>query len=211
MGKSSLTCSIVGCEARHHAKGYCLKHYRHHAASTSTMQKIRQRTREWNYAHRAAKGAVPLTDPKRMMCKAYASMRWLMPKREVLSEEERRSKRISYKREAKKRRKARDPVFRWWAHAKRRHAKLLKGTHLTPSQALGCTRDELRQHIEAQFVDGMSWDDRQGWHIDHVIPTAAITSANVDAKIVCHYTNLRPMWAEDNRAKGDAYSDCEMH
>ena len=34
-----------------------------------------------------------------------------------------------------------------------------------------CTIEELRQHIEAQFTEGMSWNNYGKWHIDHIIPT----------------------------------------
>jgi len=35
---------------------------------------------------------------------------------------------------------------------------------------LGCSWQELKLHIESQFVDGMSWENRSAWHIDHIIP-----------------------------------------
>ena len=41
--------------------------------------------------------------------------------------------------------------------------------------AVGCTKDELIQHIEAQFEPGMTWDNWSfdGWHIDHKIPLSS--------------------------------------
>ena len=66
---------------------------------------------------------------------------------------------------------------------------------------LGCTWPELLMHIESLFCDGMSWDNRHLWHIDHVIPLDAAESAEHLADL-CHYTNLQPLWAKDNLSKG---------
>lgn len=67
---------------------------------------------------------------------------------------------------------------------------------------LGCTSQEFYCHIESQFLDGMSWDNRRLWHIDHIIP---ISSAKTEEDIIKlnHYTNLRPLWAIDNIRKSN--------
>ena len=38
-------------------------------------------------------------------------------------------------------------------------------------------------------------------HIDHIIP---LSSAKTEEEVyeLCHYTNLQPLWAEDNLKKG---------
>lgn len=65
---------------------------------------------------------------------------------------------------------------------------------------LGCSWPEFAAHIERQFLPGMSWENRSKWHIDHIVPMAtAVTEADVLA--LNHFTNLRPLWAEDNLAK----------
>ena len=66
---------------------------------------------------------------------------------------------------------------------------------------LGCTYQEFFTHIESQFVNGMSWDNRSKWEIDHIIPLA---TAKTEEEILRlnHYTNLRPLWTSDNRKKG---------
>jgi hypothetical protein len=80
-----------------------------------------------------------------------------------------------------------------------------KKSHKT-EQILGCTFEELKQHIESQWVDGMSWGNwtQDGWHIDHIIPLA---SAKTETEIykLNHYTNLQPLWALDNQSKGAKY------
>lgn len=67
---------------------------------------------------------------------------------------------------------------------------------------LGCTSQEFYEHIESQFLEGMSWGNRKLWHIDHIIP---ISSAKTEEDVVKlnHYTNLRPLWAIDNIRKSN--------
>ena len=69
------------------------------------------------------------------------------------------------------------------------------------SAILGCDWAMFKQHFESLFVDGMSWDNRHLWHVDHIIPLA---SASTEQELIalCHYTNLQPLWAEDNMSKG---------
>lgn len=62
---------------------------------------------------------------------------------------------------------------------------------------------EFAGHIERQFVSGMTWDNREKWHIDHIIPLAS-ASTKQDVYELFHMTNLRPMWAEENIRKKDS-------
>jgi hypothetical protein len=68
---------------------------------------------------------------------------------------------------------------------------------------LGADKNTIFKHIEAQFTDGMTWENhaRNGWHIDHKIP---LCSAKTEEEIIklLHYTNLQPLWATDNHKKG---------
>jgi hypothetical protein len=67
---------------------------------------------------------------------------------------------------------------------------------------VGCTPDFLKEYLEKQFKDGMSWENKNEWHIDHVIPLSSATSEEELYKL-CHYTNLQPLWAEENIKKGN--------
>jgi hypothetical protein len=76
----------------------------------------------------------------------------------------------------------------------------------TTKRLIGCTTKELRNHLEAQFIDDMSWDNYgyYGWHIDHIIPCACFDLSDPEQQRQCfHYTNLQPLWAEDNLRKSD--------
>lgn len=69
---------------------------------------------------------------------------------------------------------------------------------------LGCSIGELKKYLEKQFQPGMSWNNHgTKWHIDHIIPLCTIKNVNdiKQIKKVCHYTNLRPLWAKDNLRK----------
>jgi len=75
-----------------------------------------------------------------------------------------------------------------------------KNTHF--SEYIGCTKKELINHIESQFVEGMNWNNRELWHIDHIIPLSSAKTKEELYKL-CHYTNLQPLWASDNIKKGN--------
>jgi hypothetical protein len=67
---------------------------------------------------------------------------------------------------------------------------------------LGCDYETFASHLESQFKDGMSWDNRGEWEIDHIIPVAS-AKAEDDVFRLNHYTNLQPLWSTENRQKSD--------
>lgn len=75
---------------------------------------------------------------------------------------------------------------------------------LTTMNLIGCTIEELKTHLENKFTDGMSWDNygKYGWHIDHIKPCASFDLTKEEEQKKCfHYSNLQPLWAEDNYKK----------
>jgi len=75
-------------------------------------------------------------------------------------------------------------------------------------ELLGCDWETVRHHIESQFTEGMSWENHGigGWHIDHIKPCASFDLSDPEEQKKCfHYTNLQPLWAEDNISKSDTY------
>ena len=69
------------------------------------------------------------------------------------------------------------------------------------SDIIGCSWEQLKDHIESQFVGGMAWENRNLWHIDHIVPLSSAKTIEELEKL-CHYTNLQPLWASDNMSKG---------
>jgi len=75
-------------------------------------------------------------------------------------------------------------------------------------ELIGCDKETLFQHIEKQFVNGMNWENRSDWSVDHIIPVNFfyklfdINDINVQ-KIAFHYSNLQPLFKSDNIKKSD--------
>lgn len=70
---------------------------------------------------------------------------------------------------------------------------------------IGCTGEELKLHLEAQFLPLMDWSNYgpKGWHIDHIRPCASFDLSDPAQQKECfHYTNLQPLWSEENTSKG---------
>jgi len=110
--------------------------------------------------------------------------------------------------EGAKLRKKEDPSFRIKCNLRSRLSVVLKGSKKssTTEKLLGCSYEYARQHIESQFTEGMTWDNYglHGWHIDHIMPCASFDLSDPEQQRECfHYTNLQPLWAEDNLKKSD--------
>lgn len=72
---------------------------------------------------------------------------------------------------------------------------------------LGCSVQELMKYIESKFSSGMSWKNygKRGWHIDHIKPLSGFDLTKSDQlKQACHYTNLQPLWWQENLSKGSS-------
>lgn len=66
---------------------------------------------------------------------------------------------------------------------------------------------ELKQHLERQFDNKMSWDNYgQYWHIDHIIPQSKLLYINMEEdnfQKCWALTNLRPLEAIENIKKSN--------
>ena len=107
--------------------------------------------------------------------------------------------------EYQKNRRKNDSTFKLIHNIRNRVRDFLKSKNITKNNKtfdiVGCSPEFLKEHIEKQFTDGMSWDLMgEHIHIDHIIP---LSSANTEDEVykLCHYTNLQPLWAEDNLKK----------
>ena len=70
-------------------------------------------------------------------------------------------------------------------------------------EIVGCSPEFLKEYIEKQFTEGMNWDlFGSHIHIDHIIPLS-FAKTEEEAYKLCHYTNLQPLWAEDNLKKSN--------
>jgi hypothetical protein len=67
---------------------------------------------------------------------------------------------------------------------------------------LGIDFLEFKNHLQSQFTDGMNWENKNEWEIDHIIPISIAKNEEQIIKLN-HHLNLRPLWAKDNRKKSN--------
>ncbi|PYL06527.1 MAG: hypothetical protein DME33_13420 [Verrucomicrobia bacterium] len=97
-----------------------------------------------------------------------------------------------------------DPGFKLLLNLRGRIRAALKGAGKSRQtmQLIGCSIAELKAHLESLFMPGMSWSNYGEWHVDHVIPCCAFDLRSADDQRRCfHFTNLQPLWADDNFKK----------
>jgi len=98
-----------------------------------------------------------------------------------------------------------DPTYKLVTNLRTRIYLALKNDYKskTSKQLLGCTIAYLKQHLASQFTKGMDWDNYGKWHVDHIKPCALFDLSKPSEQLKCfHYTNLQPLWADDNLKKG---------
>lgn len=117
-----------------------------------------------------------------------------------------KDKRSAYQNSYIRQRRKSDPLYKLKHNLRSRTSLAFKNKGYSKNtktqEMLGVDWEVSKTHIERQFKKGMSWDNYGDWHIDHIIPLA---SANTEKRLkeLCHYTNLQPLWAEDNLSKKD--------
>lgn len=75
---------------------------------------------------------------------------------------------------------------------------------------VGYSLEELMEHLENLFTDGMSWGNYGEWHIDHKVPRSwfAYESYEDPEFLACWcLANLKPMWGAENISKGNRWAD----
>ena len=98
-----------------------------------------------------------------------------------------------------------DPIYKITKYQRNRMRFVLKGKSKCKStiELLGCSAEECWNHLEQQFKPGMTRDNYGLWHVDHITPCASFDLNDSEQQKICfHYTNLQPLWAEDNMKKG---------
>lgn len=103
-----------------------------------------------------------------------------------------------------------DPAFNLAIKVRRRIHMALRAAHIGKSSStriidlLGCSYRDLRVYIEAQFVDGMTWEGLfdGSIHLDHRAPCSVFNLLDEQEQHRCfHWSNLQPLWAKDNLSK----------
>jgi hypothetical protein len=101
-----------------------------------------------------------------------------------------------------------DPVYKITVYMRSRVKSYLTIKNITKKnktfELVGISPIELKEYLEKKFTQDMSWDNYgfYGWHIDHIIPLSSVKTEEEIYKL-CHYSNLQPLWAEDNLKKSN--------
>jgi len=84
-----------------------------------------------------------------------------------------------------------------------------KGGHW--EDVVGYSIEDLMEHLESHFSDGMTWDNygRNGCHVDHIVPVSWFNFSSVqdsDFRRCWSLENLQPAWKHDNHVKGNRFA-----
>jgi hypothetical protein len=78
------------------------------------------------------------------------------------------------------------------------------------AEILGCSIEQFKAHLEAQFANGMTLDNHGAlWHVDHMIPISWARTEQ-ECLVLNHYSNFQPLLAAENIAKGNRLSACGL-
>lgn len=99
-----------------------------------------------------------------------------------------------------------NPSFKIAANLRKRLSFLLRYRLNKKSEQtldlLGCKFEDFLLHLSNKFKEGMSFDNYGKWHIDHIIPCYNFDLSLREEREKCfHYTNLQPLWAQENLSK----------
>lgn len=69
---------------------------------------------------------------------------------------------------------------------------------------LGISISEFKIYFQSLFTKGMSWDNYDQWHIDHIKACSKFDLTDPKQQRECfHYKNLQPLWEADNLKKSN--------
>lgn len=109
-----------------------------------------------------------------------------------LSKEGNRENRREYNREYQKRHREENPYYRIYC----------KCVWSLKSKIKSKGNNDLKEHIESLFEDGMNWDNYGTyWEIDHIISATKMAKAGYDINEINKLSNLRPLKIKDNRER----------
>lgn len=114
------------------------------------------------------------------------------------------------KRVYEKTRKANDPIYKLINNFRTAIYQVLKENNVQKNghyfEILKYSPYELINHLEKQFVDGMTWDNYGLWHVDHIKPISSFSINEIGdeefMKCWC-LDNLQPLWGIDNIKKSN--------
>ena len=104
-----------------------------------------------------------------------------------------KERKLEMSRKWKARNAVRIGLLRWAGNCKHRVVK--KNAALSAAgvwDLIGCDVAELQAHLEMMFRDGISWENRSEWQIDHIRPLCEFDLNKEARAYEClHYTNIQ--------------------
>ena len=99
-----------------------------------------------------------------------------------------------------------DPLERMKKNIRDRIREYLTGDNKSKRtfDIIGLDKQKFKSYIENNFTEGMSWENYGKWHLDHIKPLC-LSENEEDLIKLNHYTNLQPLWSEDNIKKNRKY------
>jgi hypothetical protein len=114
------------------------------------------------------------------------------------------------KRNYEKIRKSNDPLYKLINNFRTAIYQVLKENNVQKNgryfEILNYSPDELINHLETQFTDGMTWENYGKWHVDHIRPISSFNINQIrDEEFMKCWSleNLQPLWGEDNIRKSN--------
>jgi hypothetical protein len=140
---------------------------------------------------------------------------WSEKNREHLREyhakwrEENREPLNEYKRIYEKTKKDSDPSYRLASYTRTAIYTCLKERNINKYNntfdLLPYTLEQLINHLEGKFQEGMTWNNYGQWHLDHIKPMSSFVFKNPEDKEFQEcwsLGNLQPLWGQENLSKG---------
>ena len=83
------------------------------------------------------------------------------------------------------------------------------GKRADTEELLGCSLEQVKDWLESQFTEDMTWDAFLAGEIhDHIRPCASFDLTKKSEQLECfNWKNLQPLWAKDNLEKGAKVED----
>jgi len=117
------------------------------------------------------------------------------------------------KRLYEKKRKSIDPLYKLIGNFRTAIYTVLKENNVKKYghyfDILGYSQDDLINHLEKQFKDGITWENYGEWHVDHIKPISLFKFKDIsdeEFKQCWSLNNLQPMWGNENISKSNIYN-----
>lgn len=200
------------CIKKWHAENRDKVNANHKKWKENNPEKVKQENRDYALKNPEKRRASALKYRNKDPAKARERLAaWRKDNKE--KEKEYRNRPEVKERAREVRRKWREENKNWivTSRLRKRLTAALKSANTKKSQSvidlIGCSPADLVLYLESLFQDGMTWDNRMEWHIDHIRPCVSFDLSDpLQQKECFHFSNLQPLWAIDNFLKGSKWS-----